>query len=86
MRTVNAEFHERPGKGEVWVIALTLPWCVIRIELPNRHFDTRAPSSRSRFNARRRSPATTESSPRAAARTKGRTERRSAANGWRDIS
>ena len=45
---------------DCWTIALELPWCVIRIELPQRQLEATV--------ARRRSPAMAEPSPRAAAR------------------
>jgi len=83
MRTVNADGYDRPGECEAWVIAFALSWCVIRIELPMQPWSACESPSGSRFNAWRRRPATAQSSPRAAARTKATSERRTAANGWR---
>ncbi len=89
MPTSNADFEERTsdsgdnGDRDVWVIALTLSWCVIRIELPRRLVDERFPPPSnvhfgSRSNAWRRRPAMAKPSPRAAARTGDTTGRASA--------
>lgn len=79
MRTINPTDQTRGRRAEAgpdaWEITVALPWCVIRIELPRQRVDD--------FNARRRSPAMAEPSPRAAARPFSRRQRPSAANGWR---
>jgi len=75
------DVHNDRTVADIVEISVALPWFVIRIELP-RHAVPGASDAGHRSNARRRSPATAEPSPRAAARPTG-CSRPSTVNSWR---
>lgn len=84
MRTADTDTFKSPlrrSEGDVWEIALTLRWCEIRITLPRQMPRPTGEASR-RFDARQRSAAMAEPSPRAGMRPQPQC-RPSAMNGWR---
>lgn len=84
MRTADTDTFKSPlrrSEGDVWEIALTLGWCEIRITLPSKG-PHKSGHAGQQFDARQRSAAMAEPSPRAGMRPQPQC-RPSAMNGWR---